>query len=57
MRQLKHIGVRVRASHERSSDQNSKRPWQHLELEPIRYLTGKVSSVIYQNVTLGGIMA
>jgi hypothetical protein len=37
VRQLKHTGVLVRASHNRSLDQNSERLWQHLESEPIRF--------------------
>ena len=36
-RELKHTGVLVRASHNRSLDQNSERLWQHLESEPIRF--------------------
>jgi hypothetical protein len=37
VRQLKHTGVLVRASHNRSLDPNSERLWQYLESEPIRF--------------------
>ena len=37
VRQLKHTGVLVRASHNRSLDKNSERLWQHVESEPIRF--------------------
>jgi len=37
VRQLKHTGVLVRASHNRSLDQNSERLWTKMESEPIRF--------------------
>jgi hypothetical protein len=37
VRQLKHTGVLVRASHNRSLDQNSERLWSKMESEPIRF--------------------
>jgi hypothetical protein len=39
VRQLKHTGVLVRASHNRSLDQNSERLWSKMESEPIRART------------------
>jgi hypothetical protein len=37
IRQLKHTGVLVRASHNRSLDHNSERLWDTMELLPIRF--------------------
>jgi hypothetical protein len=37
VRQLKHTGVLVRASHDRSLDQNSQRRWDFMESQPISF--------------------